>query len=98
MSDPTRLRAGRTISPVPSRGPRWVIVVAGTLSLLVTGCGATNYVKPPAASGSTTTLPAGVMSASDACQAVVGRHSSRFFTDVEGVHLVFTTYSKGIDL
>jgi hypothetical protein len=40
-------------------------------------------------------LPAGVMSARHACELVVGRSNTGFFTDVEQVHLVLTTYAKG---
>jgi hypothetical protein len=40
-------------------------------------------------------LPPGVMSAARACRQVVERASRGFFTRVEEVHLVLTTYAKG---
>ena len=48
----------------------------------------------PAAHNTSTTssLPPGVMSAQEACHIVVGY---RFYTDVEQIHLVLTTYAKG---
>jgi hypothetical protein len=46
----------------------------------------------PAPGGS---LPPGVMSAARACRQVIDRASRGFFTRVEGVHLVLTTYAKG---
>jgi hypothetical protein len=48
------------------------------------------------ATTTTSALPPGVMSAEEACHIVVGRRQqSGFFTDVERVHLVLTTYAKG---
>jgi hypothetical protein len=41
------------------------------------------------------TLPPGVMTAARACRLVVGREPRGFFTHVEQVHLVLTTYAKG---
>src|SRR6266571_4748472 len=46
----------------------------------------------PAPGGS---LPPGVMSAARACRQVIDRARRGFFTRVEGVHLVLTTYAKG---
>jgi hypothetical protein len=41
------------------------------------------------------TLPPGVMSATQACRLVTGREPRGFFTGIEQVHLVLTTYAKG---
>jgi hypothetical protein len=43
----------------------------------------------------TVTLPPGVMSAARACKLVTGRDPRGFFTHIEQVHLVLTTYAKG---
>jgi hypothetical protein len=43
----------------------------------------------------TVTLPPGVMSAARACRLVTGREPPGFFTRIEQVHLVLTTYAKG---
>jgi hypothetical protein len=43
-----------------------------------------------------TVLPAGVISAPAACRLVVDRPRPGFFTGVEEVHLVLTTYAKGV--
>jgi hypothetical protein len=40
-------------------------------------------------------LPAGVMSATQACRQVVGKAPKGFFAGAERVHLVLTTYAKG---
>jgi hypothetical protein len=40
-------------------------------------------------------MPAGVMPAAQACRLVTGREPRGFFTDIEQVHLVLTTYAKG---
>lgn len=40
-------------------------------------------------------LPAGVMPAARACRLVTSREPRGFFTGIERVHLVFTTYAKG---
>jgi hypothetical protein len=40
-------------------------------------------------------LPPGVMSAARACRQVIDRARRGFFTRVEGVHLVLSTYAKG---
>ena len=39
--------------------------------------------------------PGGIISATQACRLVVGRASPGFFTGLERVHLVLTTYAKG---
>jgi hypothetical protein len=41
------------------------------------------------------TLPPGVMPATQACRLVTGREPRGFFTHIEQVHLVLTTYAKG---
>ena len=41
------------------------------------------------------TLPPGVMPATRACRLVTGREPRGFFTHIEQVHLVLTTYAKG---
>jgi hypothetical protein len=48
---------------------------------------------PAASAGS---LPPGVMSAARACRQVTGKSRRGFFTGLERVHLVLTTYSKGV--
>ncbi len=58
------------------------------IALATAGCGSV-------ASGPSATLPAGVMSAARACRQVIDRASRGFFTRVERVHLVLTTYAKG---
>ena len=50
----------------------------------------------PGTSDLTTTIPPGVMSAKQACMAVVNQRSGGLFTGVEAVHLVLTTYAKGL--
>ncbi len=58
------------------------------IALATAGCGS-------AASGSSATMPAGVMSATRACRQVIDRANRGFFIRVERVHLVLTTYAKG---
>src|SRR5262249_47027901 len=57
--------------------------------LLVAGCGQ----GPASPHGGS--LPRGVMSAAQACRLVIGRAGPGFFTGLERVHLVLTTYAKG---
>jgi hypothetical protein len=47
------------------------------------------------AATSAVTLPPGVMSATRACKLLTGREPRGFFTHIEQVHLVLTTYAKG---
>jgi hypothetical protein len=77
-----------------------IFVLAGALCAACGTTGAStggNLTTSTSVSGTapTSTLPPGVMSADRACRLVVGRSSPRFFTDVEQVHLVLTTYAKG---
>jgi hypothetical protein len=79
---------------VPARACALVLVCA---SALLVGCGQ----EPAPGSGGTrpsdtaATLPPGVMPAAQACRLVVGREPRGFFTHVEQVHLVLTTYARG---
>lgn len=54
-------------------------------------------VGPPGSSAgnTTTSLPPGVLSPTRACRLVLTRHPPKFFTRVEQVHLVLTTYARG---
>jgi len=64
----------------------WMILIP---VLLLAGCGQ-GPVSPRGGSP-----PRGVISAAQACRLVVGRASPGFFTGLERVHLVLTTYAKG---
>ena len=74
-------------------------VVCGIMTALVVGCGQ----GPVPASGSprpggtlaAAALPPGVLPAARACKLVIGREPRGFFTRIERVHLVLTTYAKG---
>jgi hypothetical protein len=59
---------------------------------LAAALGATQAAHRPAGGGS---LPAGVMSATQACKHVIGQGPKEFFTGPKRVHLVLTTYAKG---
>jgi len=75
-------------------------VACATSLALLAGCGqrpATVHVQSgggPKVTG-VTSLPRGVMPATRACRLVVLRAQRGFFTHVERVHLVLTTYAKG---
>lgn len=80
----------------PKRAAPLALLCAAVVAL-VPACG---QVPAPGAAGSTgtvatKTLPPGVMSAARACRLVLGRAAHGFFTHVEQVHLVLTTYAKG---
>ena len=64
----------------------WMILIP---VLLLSGCG------QGLAFARGSSLPPGVMSAARACRLVVGRAGPGFFTGLERVHLVLTTYAKG---
>jgi hypothetical protein len=64
----------------------WMILI---LVLLLSGCGQ----GPTSAHGDS--LPRGVMSAARACRLVVRGAGPGFFSGLEQVHLVLTTYAKG---
>ncbi len=71
-----------------------VTVLFGALA----ACSSTPTTGPQATDSTTTTspLPPGDITAQDACRIIVtNRQQSGFFTDVEQVHLVLTTYAKG---
>ncbi len=71
----------------------WARRIGGLLTVIAlatAGCGSAP--SGPAPGGS---LPPGVMSAARACRQVIERASRGFFTRVERVHLVLTTYAKG---
>jgi hypothetical protein len=64
----------------------WMILIP---VLLLSGCG-----QGPASSRGGS-LPRGVISAAQACRLVIGKAGPGFFTGLERVHLVLTTYAKG---
>ena len=64
----------------------WMILIP---VLLLSGCG-----QGPASSRGGS-LPRGVISAAEACRLVIGKAGPGFFTGLERVHLVLTTYAKG---
>ena len=64
----------------------WMILIP---VLLLSGCG------QGLASTRGGSLPRGVISSARACRLVVGRAGPGFFTGLERVHLVLTTYAKG---
>ena len=75
------------------------IMTAAAVTLMC-GCGAAQPpagVTPESGTGVTpaVTLPPGVMPATQACRLVTGREPRGFFTHIEQVHLVLTTYAKG---
>ena len=88
------------------RGPGgWVracvlaMLTAAAVALMC-GCGAARApagVTPESGNAVTpaVTLPPGVMPATQACRLVTGREPPGFFTHIEQVHLVLTTYGKG---
>jgi hypothetical protein len=84
-----RLRAPKRAVPLA--------ILCAAVAALVPACG---QVPAPGAAGSrgtvaTEPLPPGVMSAARACRLVLGRAAQGFFTRVEQVHLVLTSYAKG---
>jgi hypothetical protein len=77
---------------------RQITGLLAAIALAAAGCGSAT--SGPGSSGgpgqSGRPLPPGVMSAAQACRQVIdGRWHRRFFTGVERVHLVLTTYAKG---
>ena len=72
-------------------------LVCATATALLAACGQ----EPAPRNGGTApsdaaaTLPPGVMPAARACRLVVGREPRGFFTHVEQVHLVLTSYARG---
>jgi hypothetical protein len=64
----------------------WMILIP---VLLLSGCG-----QGPASSRGGS-LPRGVISATQACRLVIGKAGPGFFTGLERVRLVLTTYAKG---
>jgi len=75
------------------------IMTAAAVALMC-GCGAAQApagATPKSGNAVTpaVTLPPGVMPATQACRLVTGRVSRGFFTHIEQVHLVLTTYAKG---
>jgi hypothetical protein len=90
-----------TIQPV-TRGKRHGGALAAMIAAaaLMCGCGAAQApagVTPKSGSTATpaSTLPSGVMPATQACRLVTGREPRGFFTHIEQVHLVLTSYAKG---
>jgi hypothetical protein len=81
------------------RGCALAIMTAAAVALM-SGCGAAQTpagATPESGSAVTlaVTLPPGVMPATQACRLVTGQEPRGFFTDIEQVHLVLTTYAKG---
>jgi hypothetical protein len=75
-------------------------IMTAAVAALMCGCGAAQApagVTPESGSAVTpaVTLPPGVMPATQACRLVTGREPRGFFTHIEQVHLVLTTYAKG---
>ena len=75
-------------------------MVCVTVMALVAACGqgpvpARGSPRSAGTSASTAALPPGVMPAARACQLFTGRAPRGFFTDIERVHLVLTTYASG---
>jgi hypothetical protein len=102
-----RSRAGAAASlsrrsrslPSPHRPGRWSLRLATALVVVgavfaVIWSQAVPGSRPPSPAAPSTTLPAGVMSAARACSLVVDNRPG-FYTHVEQVHLVLTTYAKG---
>lgn len=71
-----------------------VIMTAAAVALMC-GCGTAHAPAGGNAAAPTVTLPPGVMSATRACKLVTGREPRGFFSHIEQVHLVLTTYAKG---
>jgi hypothetical protein len=91
-----------TIQPV-TRGKRHgcaLAIMTAAAAALMCGCGAAQApagVTPKSSSTVTpaSMLPPGVMPARQACRLVTGREPRGFFTHIEQVHLVLTSYAKG---
>jgi hypothetical protein len=76
-----------------------VVAVPIVATALIAGCGAgpspaSGGARPPGTLAAAV-LPAGVLPATRACRLVIGKEASGFFTRIERVHLVLTTYAKG---
>jgi hypothetical protein len=95
--------AWRSVRKGRPRGRTRACALAAMTAAAVTlmcGCGAAQApagTTPESGHAATTTvmLPPGVMPAARACQLVTGREPRGFFTHIEQVHLVLTTYAKG---
>jgi hypothetical protein len=90
-----------TIQPV-TRGKRHgcALALMTAAAALMCGCAAAQVpagVTPKSGSTVTpaSTLPPGVMPATLACKLVTGREPRGFFSHIEQVHLVLTSYAKG---
>ncbi len=73
-------------------------MVCVTVTALVAACGqgpVPARINPRAAGTHAPAAAPGVMLAAQACRLVVGRAPRGFFTHIERVHLVLTTYAKG---
>jgi hypothetical protein len=89
----------QSVIPGQSHGGALAIMTAAAVALMC-GCGAAQ--APPGAAPESgravtpaVTLPPGVMPATQACRLVTGREPRGFFTRIEQVHLVLTTYARG---
>lgn len=83
---------GRPAAAAQRQKPALAIACAATA--LVAACGQVPAHGNPG-SGGRVAPPPGVLTAAQACRLVVGQEPRGFFTHVEQVHLVLTTYAKG---
>jgi hypothetical protein len=75
---------------------RWIGGLLIGIALAAAGCGsARGTVTTTSTSSTESSLPPGVMTAAQACKQVVEKSGRGFFTGVEEVHLVLTSYAKG---
>lgn len=75
---------------------RWVGGLLCAIALATAGCGSGRGTATTTSTTKTaSSLPPGVMTAAQACRQVVQGSGREFFTDVERVHLVLTTYAQG---
>jgi hypothetical protein len=77
------------------QGPLLVLCIALFLTLCLAACGTSRPSALASSSSTTTSLPVGVLTATQACTAVVDGYPSGFYIGVKQVHLVLTTYAKG---
>jgi hypothetical protein len=81
-------------------GKSALAILCVTVTALVAACGpgavpASSTARPASTLASAAARPPGVIPAARACGLVVGREPRGFFTRVEQVHLVLTTYAQG---
>jgi hypothetical protein len=76
-------------------GPACALVIVCATALALAACGQETGSGGSRSPDAAAALPPGVMTAAQACRVVVGREPRGFFTRVEQVHLVLTTYARG---